>query len=44
MRLKALETKGACMDSLIRRNDLTPEEWKIVFGGTQDQYNKFLMA
>lgn len=42
LQLKALETKGACVDSLIKKNMFTSKEWKTLFGGSTTDFDNML--
>lgn len=42
LQLKALETKGACVESLIKKNMFTSNEWRTLFGGEITKLDMFL--
>lgn len=42
LQLKALETKGACVESLIKKNMFNSKEWKTLFGGSVEEMDEFL--
>ena len=42
LQLKALETKGSCVDSLIKKNMFTSREWKMLFGGSIEEVGDYL--
>ena len=42
LQLRALETKGACIENIGKMQTLSKDEWRLLFGGTVDELNGFL--
>lgn len=45
LQLQALETKGKILDNLVKKNNLSSEEWIMLFNSSNnDKVNKFLLS
>lgn len=42
LQILALQTKGKCVANLVKKNNLSSDEWKILVGGTTKEYNTLL--